>query len=609
MPSNLYTIKNLECDVLVAGGGIAGVCAAVSAARNGAKVILCQDRSVLGGNASSEVRMHICGADMSGGRGEELSVEPREGGIVEEIRLENAVRNPQRSWSMMDLILYEKCVAEENLTLMLDTAVVAAEVVERKIEFATALSEVSEDKFIIKAEVYIDCTGDGRLAAEAGAEFRVGRESKQEYGEPFALDESDDKSLGMSLLFEAEDMGRPVPFVPPPWIREFTEDELKYRYHQPYNYGFWWVEWGGCLDTVKDTGKIRHELLRIMLGVWDHIKNGGDHGAENYALSWFGFLPAKRESRRFKGLYTLTGNDIMDATHFDDAIAFGGWSMDTHPPEGIDAVDIDPCNQPPPPYLYPIPLRSCLSADVDNLMFAGRNISATHYAFASTRVMATCGVMGQGVGTSAAVAVNENMPPSMIVENKNVMNQIQGRLIADDCFLPGIEVDNNLAITASVKASSQMDNGVAENVFSPLARCVSGEGGAHPQYNLAESTNRWISEELPAWLEFEWDAAVELSEIRLIFDTGMHRVLTLLHDKTSRAYNEDMVWAAQPETVKDYKISYWDCGNWAELVSVTGNYQRLRVHKFEKIKTAKIRLDVLGVNGMKQARVCSVNFS
>ncbi len=607
MRSKLQTTHNLECDVLVAGGGIAGVCAAISAARNGANVLLCQDRPVLGGNASSEIRMHICGADMSGARGKELEVEAREGGIVEEIRLENAVRNPQRSWSMMDLILYEKCIAEKNLTLMLDTTVIAAEVENRKIKSAIATRESTEDRFIIKANIYIDCTGDGRLAAEAGAKFRVGRESKSEFNEPFAQEQADDKSLGMSLLFEAEDMGRPVKFIPPPWIRKFTEEELKFRDHTIFNYGFWWVEWGGHLDQIKDTPKIRHELLRILLGVWDHIKNGGSHGAENYALTWFGFLPAKRESRRFKGLYTLTSNDIMEAKHFEDTIAYGGWSMDTHPPEGIDAIDEAPCHQPPPPYLYPIPLRACISADIDNLMFAGRNISATHLAFASTRVMATCGVIGQGVGTSAAIAIKENTLPSELLNNKNLLRTIQNQLLADDCFLPGIDIkQNDLTATAKVQASSETQDSPAENVLSTLTRAVFGKGGIHPRYNLQKSTNRWISKKLPAWIELNWPNKIEINEIRLVFDTGLHRVLTLLHDKTSKSYNEEMVWSAQPETVRDYKIMYWNDGDWNTIIDEKGNYQRLKIHRFQTIKTSKIRIVVSATNGIDQARICRI---
>ncbi|WP_207447554.1 FAD-dependent oxidoreductase [Bacillus sp. SD088] len=154
---------DLYCDILVAGGGAAGVPTAIAAARNGAKVILCQDRSVLGGNASSEVRMHIVGADASGKRGKKLETEAREGGIIEEIRLETAVRNPQRSPSMLDLIYYEKCRENDNLTLLLNTVVTDAIADQGIIKQVIAERQSTEDIFTIKAAIFVDCTGDGRL--------------------------------------------------------------------------------------------------------------------------------------------------------------------------------------------------------------------------------------------------------------------------------------------------------------------------------------------------------------------------------------------------------------------------------------------------------------
>jgi hypothetical protein len=355
---NIIQEHELTCDVLVAGGGPAGVPCAIAAARSGASVILCQDRSVLGGNASSEVRMHIVGADAGGKRGRALETETREGGIIEEIRLETAVRNPQRSASMLDLILYELCRAEPNLTLMLNTRVVDVEVDDDLITHACADRHSTEDRFRICAKVFVDCTGDGQLGVAAGAPYQHGREGAEEYGEDMAVPEADGKTLGSTLLFQARDMGRPMPFKAPPWARTFSEQDLHLRPHgqsgvdRGLEYGYWWAEWGGELNTIKDNEAIRDELLAIILGVWDHIKNGGNHGAENWALDWFGFLPGKRESRRFVGQYVLRQTDLTESRRFHDAIAYGGWSIDTHPPEGIDAPNLEPCDQPLTPYIF-----------------------------------------------------------------------------------------------------------------------------------------------------------------------------------------------------------------------------------------------------------------
>jgi len=604
----------LACDILVAGGGMAGVCCALAAARCGAKVILCQDRPVLGGNASSEVRMHICGADA--GRGIELATEAREGGIIEEIRLENCVRNPQRSPSMADLILYEKCRAEPNLTLMLNTSVVAAEVESGKITHALAERQSTEDRFRIAANIFVDCTGDGRLGAEAGASFRSGREGSAEFGESLAQAQPDNLRLGSSLLFLARDMGRPVPFIPPPWARKFTEEDLRLRGHarrgphgtEGAEYGYWWIEWGGQLDTIKDNETIRDELLAILLGVWDHIKNGGDHGAENWALEWFGFLPGKRESRRFIGQYTLTESDVMQSRPFPDAIAYGGWPIDTHPPLGIDAPDEKPCAQHPVPHLYDIPLRCCISRDIANLMFAGRNISATHVAFASTRVMATCAVVGQGVGTAAAYAVKSGRLPSDLADDASSMRRIQQQLLRDDAYLIGVvnEDENDVAPRAHISASSEHPSGGAYYVISGQTRAVHGDRGAPPG-RANPGTHRWMSDPgdgLPVWIELSWDYPIHPREVRLVFDTGLHRPLRLSYEDAAM---RGVLWGQpQPETVRDYLLEGLCDGKWKSLVKVTGNYQRLRIHPLDGSPITALRLTVQATNGLDHARVCEV---
>lgn len=605
----------IGCDVFVAGGGPAGVPCAVAAARRGAKVILCQDRSVLGGNASSEVRMHIVGADCSGGRGLELATETREGGIIEEIRLDAAVRNAQRSPSMLDLIFYEKCRAEPNLTLLLNTAVVGAELSDDRITHALAVRHSTEDAFRVAAKVFVDCTGDGRLGAEAGAPFRHGREGRDEFGESFAQEQADHKTLGSTLLFNARDYGRPMPFVPPPWARKFTEDDLRNRPHaqkgvdRGLEYGYWWMEWGGQLDTIKDNEAIRDELLAILLGVWDHIKNGGDHGAENWALHWFAFMPGKRESRRFIGQHILTQHDVMESLPHDDAIAYGGWPIDTHPPEGIDRPDEKPAMQVSVPHIFDIPLRACVSAGPRNLMFAGRNISATHVAFGSTRVMATCAAMGQGVGTAAAHAAAHGLDPAELAGNRQTMHAIQQRLLRDDAFLIGqVNLDeDDRARDATAAASSAQEGGGAANVLSGVTRSVHGERGVKAE-RVTPGTHRWMSDPaqgFPAWLELRWETPVTVSEVQLTFDTGMHRVLTLSH---SDSYMERMEWGrAQSPTVRDYSLEAQCGGAWHALESVEGNYQRRRVHAVNPPGPVQaLRVNVAAANGIDHARICEV---
>ena len=288
---------DLSGDLLVAGGGMAGVCAAVAAARLGTKIVLVQDRSRLGGNSSSEVKMHIVGADMHGSR-------PgwREGGLLEEFRLDDAVQNPQRSREMWDLLLYDKVVSEPNITLLLDTACCAAEVSGGRITRVLARSDKRETLYRITAGLFADCTGDCRLGLEAGAEMRIGREGKSEFGESLALDNADQQTLGSTILFTARDLGKPMPFKAPKWARKVEKGMLKFRGIRSWEYGYWWIEWGGDRDTIRDESVIRAELLSIALGVWDYIKNSGEHpSSANWALDWLGMVPGKRGSRRLLG--------------------------------------------------------------------------------------------------------------------------------------------------------------------------------------------------------------------------------------------------------------------------------------------------------------------
>lgn len=612
-------LTRLECDVLVAGGGPAGVPCALAAARNGAKVVLVQDRSMLGGNASSEIRMHIVGADCHGKRGREFEVEAREGGIIEEIRLETAVRNPQKCANIFDLVLFELCKAEPNLTLLLNTTVTGTRTNNKGIiEAAYAVRESSEDHFEIAAKVFVDCTGDGRLGAEAGADFRRGREGRDEFDESLAQDQSDKYSLGSSLLYTARKHDRPMPFVAPPWARKITSADLKLRpVHDTfstgeptYEYGHWWLEWGGKLDTIKDNEAIRDELLSILMGVWDYIKNSGEcTHSENWAMDWFSVVPGKRESRRFLGQYVLTQNDVQQSTPFDDAIAYGGWHIDTHPPEGVDAPSLKPCQQHWVEHLYDIPLRCCISRNVKNLMFAGRNISATHIAFASTRVMATCSAIGEAVGVAAATALKCGLRPSEIADSPAVVREIQQLLLREDNYLIGRlnEDPADQARHAMVSASSEKTDARAQNILSGQTRSVHGKSGA-PLARANPGLHRWMSDSehgLPASIELSWPSAVKASLLQITFDTGLHRELIF---SMANGANRRIIWGPQPETVKDYTIQAKNGGGtWKTIETIKDNYQRRRRHTLPELSSASaLRVIVTATHGAPEARICEI---
>jgi len=578
-----------EVDVLVAGGGMAGVCAALSAARRGASVLLVQDRSRLGGNASSEIRMHIVGADHHGHR-------PgwREGGLIEEIRLEDAVHNPHRAWELFDLLLYDLCQREEGLELLLDTALYSVEMDGRSITRAWARCDKTETIHRIRASVYCDCTGDSRLALEAGADFRTGREPRSEFDEPLALPVGDDLSQGSSILFTARKHEHEMPFTAPPWARELTEEDLLFR--KPgsgsYEYGYWWIELGGTMDAIRDNEVLRFELLRIVLGVWDWIKNSGNRpDSASWALETVGMIPGKRETRRLEGDHIQTHADLTGGwKRRDDGVAIGGWPFDDHPPGGFNAKDQPPFYSRPIEEPYNIALEALYSRNVDNLMMAGRNISNSHVAFTSTRVMATCACMGQAIGTAAALAAERGLTPRKL--RKEHMQELQRALLEDDQSIRGVVNDDphDHARKAEVRASSHLPDADPIHVIDGEVRDVPGEW-----------KHRWgASAQEPAWIELAWDEPRRLGRVQITFDSGFHRELTL---SANHALARRMHRSPQPETVRDYEVEVESEGAWVSVASVQGNYQRLRRHSFEAREVSRVRLRCLATNGSDSFRV------
>lgn len=474
--------KRHSADVCVIGGGMSGLCAAIAAARHGAKVVLMQDRPMLGGNASSEIRMTIRGA---------AGKENRESGILEEIELENIYRNPTMNYSIWDSVLYQSVISEENIELLLNCSCLDCETANGVISEVTGWQLNSYTFHTVKAKVFVDCSGDSILAELSGALYRVGREGREEFDEYAAPESADKCTMGNTCLIQVRETDHYCPFKAPDWAYVYPDDESMYlkdhHIQRKSSTNFWWIELGGEEDTLRDAQAINEELLKVAYGVWDHIKNRGDHGMDNWELEWIGFLPGKRESRRYVGEYILTQRDLEEGTHFDDAVAFGGWTMDNHNPKGLRHIGYSSTHI-KPKVPYEIPFRSLYSSNIHNLMFAGRNISATHMAMSSTRVMATCAVMGQAAGTGAALAIKYECQPSDVA--KKHIGELQRELLEDGCMIPrftrnpsitsqtDLSQDENAILTNGVeRPSSGCENAISINDGSSLTLLLSRPAG------------------------------------------------------------------------------------------------------------------------------------
>lgn len=524
-------------DVVVCGGGLAGFSAAVAAARHGAKTCLVQDRPVLGGNASSEVRVTVHGAAA-------FHAYARETGIISEALIEERARNHEEinenGWtnSVFDQVLYDLAQRTPLLTLRLNTTVhdvllgddeiSGAEQIpsrplpdtsqgwyhrpscapRRRIAAVRARVANAEVEITLRARTFIDCTGDGLVADLAGCEWRMGSESREQTGELHAPARASTDTMGNSIHIRARDIGRPAPFTPPDWAKTIPDaDFFHKRGRGLYDLkgGFWWIEIGMPWHTITDNETIRHELTAWALAIWDWIKNHDEttrHRATNYALEWIGQTPGKRESRRVLGLHLLTEHDIQDNVVHADEIAFGGWFVDLHTPGGLLADNSEPAagegyrqdsDYAVKSYVgpYGVPLRCTIARDVDNLFLAGRCVSATHAALGTVRVMATTALMGQAVGTAAALALAEDLPLVRLPERAS---EIQQRLLRDGCFLPNVSNADPLDLARSATpsaSSSALNHGVAPDdawISGGLGRASSVDA-----WSLTKLAAQWIA--------------------------------------------------------------------------------------------------------------------
>lgn len=581
--------KEYNADLCVIGGGMAGICAAISAARRGVKVVLVQDRPVLGGNASSEIRMWIRGVS-------EKYPYLREGGILEELAMDQIYYNSEMNYPMWDAVLYQKVISEKNIILLLNSTCFKAKSKDDIIQSIQAWQLTTYTLITINADYFADCSGDSILADLIQAKYAVGREAKSEFDESLAQEKSDKKTMGNSCLIQARDIGREVKFIPPTFAKKFDRDSFPYRLNITSKDGFikdnfWWMEIGGEQDTIKDAEVIKTELLSIAYGVWDFIKNSGIYDSANWNLEWCGYLSGKRESRRYIGNYILTQNDIDNSEIFEDEIAYGGWSMDDHNPKGFMT------KEPPNTFHkvskpYSIPYRCLYSINIKNLFFAGRNISATHMALSSTRVMATCALLGQAVGTACSIAKKYNVLPHGV---ENYITELKQALRDDDCYLLGTKRKLSKAIFDSKNNLSEEN---LKNLFSGIERKIN-------DYDPI------IQTALGEHLTFSFSLS-KCKYIRLIFDNDIARIsikdnfnerqFPLICNQTYES-NKAII---PPNLVKAYELYVKKNGEWICIKHEKNNIERLiKIEVNDDIEGIDIIL--LETYGDKKGRIYSID--
>jgi len=424
-------------DFVVVGGGVAGTCAAISAARQGCKVALIQNRPVLGGNNSSEVRVGLSGLIHQ-------KPYPMLGNLVDEIgpvghwNLWEANENPdtERSKRIFDVIekhpektihnggpasnyedqrKIDAALAEKTLSLFLNTHVNAIEMDGNRIMAVTGQNLRTGERIRFTGRLFADCTGDGNLGALANADYRVGRESKSETGEELAPDKADQLVMGTSVQWNSMEETTPSTFPDSPWAVPFTADTCI-----PDVKGDWDWETGADRDQIYEFEHIRDYALRVTFGNWSVLKNH-ERFKDEFAkrrLSWVAYIGGKRESRRLLGDIILNQHDIVHGHEYPDACVTTTWTIDLHyPKEAVCACDAFQANahqlkiEP-----YPIPYRTLYSRNIDNLMMAGRNISVTHIALGTVRVQRTTGMMGEVLGMAAGICKQHACSPRGVYE-------------------------------------------------------------------------------------------------------------------------------------------------------------------------------------------------
>lgn len=602
--------------VIVVGGGMAGLCAAMASARQGTHTALVQARPVLGGNASSEIRIHISGADQS-----LKQPDYAEGGLVYELMLENKKKNEQFSYSVWDMVLFEKAKEEKNLDIFFNTVMYDCEMDGDRIAAIDCVQETTEMRYRLAAPIFVDATGNGTLGYYAGAEYRKGSEPKSEFGELHAPERANDYRMGNTIMMKARDMGHPVKFTPPSFTKKLTEKQLSKRIHcvqmrddidcsdspdpEEYrrtsmtssacvDYGYWWLELcGDGDDIITEYEAIRDDLMAYACGIWDHIKNNEegihDHHAENYALEWVGALPGVRESRRLVGDYLLSETDILEHRIFDDAVCYGGWCVDLHAPHGLLDFDLLPSDCNFYEGVYTIPYRSYYSKNIRNLYMAGRDISTTRLGLASTRIIGCCAIGGEAVGIAASLCNKYGCDPRELAPH---VGELQQLILKEGGFLPGYknEDPDDLALGATVTATYAEAGGEPEQVINGISR------------KLGDRQNGWVTRPGES-LTLVLDKAHRIGQIRFVFESNFAYPIRMTMSSIRQTQQRPGV---PGELVKDIRIELCKGGETVRTLEVRDNYQRLCCVDAETVEADSVRITPLTTNGAEQVVIHEV---
>jgi len=548
-----------QYDFVVVGGGIAGTCASLAAARRGATVALIQDRPVLGGNNSSEVRVWLGG---------NTSYEPhsRIGDIVRELEPKRRAHyGPENTAELYeDQRRIDLVRAEPNLTLFLEYRANAVEVQNGTITAVIAQHTRTGERLRFTGRYFADCTGDGCIGYLAGADY----------------DMTLDGHMGRCNLWSVVDTGSPVSFPRCPWALDLRDKPFPSAENQ---LGCWFWESGFYHDPFKKGEHIRDLNFRAMYGAWDALKNA--RGLyPNHKLNWAAYVSGKRESRRLLGDVVLSKEDIVGAVVYPDRCVPATWSIDLHLPhpdyddgfQGDEFISKAYYTQYTKPYW--VPYRCLYSRNIENLFMAGRDISVTHEALGAVRVMRTCGMMGEVIGMAASLCTRyDAMPRDVYPDYFDPLKE----MMAGPDMAEWLETAGpNLALEADVSVSSNYD---PERY--PKKNINDG------RISTTDNGLRWLSSasDLPDYVTFVWPEPKKVGAVRIV----------------SGWFNGQNV----SDPIAEFALQYYEDRTWHEIAGshVSNNVRVEIVQEFTAVLADRIRLAVSRTPG-DISRIWEVEF-